>query len=137
MSIKLVAEIGCNHKGDFKVAKELVDICVNYANVDIIKFQKRNPKELLSVEEYNAPHPNPIHSYGATYGEHREKLEFTIEQHAELKTYIESLGKVYSSSVWDLTSTKEIISLNPKLIKVPSAKNTNKRILQELIENYQ
>lgn len=34
--------------------------------IDVIKFQKREPKELLSPEEYNAPHPNPANSYGKT-----------------------------------------------------------------------
>ncbi len=88
---KVVAEIGCNHMGDFEIAKEMIKIAKIYCNADVVKFQKRNPKELLTPEEYNSPHQNPVHSFGKTYGEHREFLEFTIEQHAELKEYAEKV----------------------------------------------
>ena len=71
---KVVSEIGCNHKGDFEIAKELIKISKE-CNAEYVKFQKRNNKELLSGEQYNAPHPNPHNSYGKSYGEHREKLE--------------------------------------------------------------
>lgn len=136
MSIKVIAEIGCNHKGDFEVAKELSKIYATYCNADIIKFQKRTPKELLTKEEYESAHPNLIHSYGKTYGEHRENLELSIEQHRELKNIIEEFGKVYSTSVWDITSAREVINLNPKLIKVPSAQNNNKNLISELVNGY-
>ena len=133
---KIIAEIGCNHKGDFEIAKEMIKIAAEYCKVDIVKFQKRCNKELLSEEEYNAPHPHPENSYGETYGAHREFLEFTAEQHAELKKYCEQCGVIYSTSVWDLTSAKEIAALNPKLIKIPSACNLNKPMLEWLCDNY-
>ena len=101
---KVVAEIGCNHKGEMEIAKELISIAAMYAKADAVKFQKRCNKELLSEKEYNSPHPNPINSYGATYGEHREFLEFTVEQHRELRDYCNSLGIEYSTSIWDVTS---------------------------------
>lgn len=137
MTSKIVAEIGCNHKGDMGIAKEMIKIAAIYCKVDVIKFQKRNPKELLTEEEYNAPHPNPINSYGKTYGEHREYLELTLEQNKELKKTCEEFGVEYSTSVWDMTSTKEIVSLKPKLIKIPSAMNTNFEILDYICENYE
>lgn len=137
MKPKVIAEIGCNHKGDFEIAKEMIRIAAVYCKVDAVKFQKRNNKELLSKEEYNAPHPNPVNSYGKTYGEHREFLEFTVEQHAELKKYCEEFGVEYSTSVWDLTSAKEIASLSPKFIKIPSAINNHYGVLEWLCDNYQ
>lgn len=133
---KVIAEIGCNHKGDIKIAKEMIQIAKVFCKVDVVKFQKRNNKELLSEAEYNSPHPNPNNSYGRTYGEHREALEFNIEQHKELKEYCESLGIVYSCSVWDMTSARQICELNPELIKIPSACNTNYEILDYLCRNY-
>lgn len=134
---KIIAEIGCNHKGDFDIAKEMIKTAAEYCKVDIVKFQKRCNKELLSPEEYNAPHPHPENSYGDTYGAHREFLEFTAEQHAMLKKYCEECGVVYSTSVWDLTSAKEIAALKPKLIKIPSACNLNKPMLEWLCDNYE
>ncbi len=132
---KLIAEIGCNHKGDFEIAKELLKIAAD-SGAYVAKFQKRNNKELLTPDQYNSPHPNPINAYGKTYGEHREFLEFDISQHQELKKYAETLGLIYSSSVWDVTSAKEIVSLEPELIKVPSACNNHFGMLKVLRDEY-
>ena len=132
----VIAEIGCNHKGDFAIAKEMMFMAKSFCNADVVKLQKRNNRELLTPEEYDAPHPNPDNSYGPTYGAHREALEFTKEQHAELMKYGEEIGIEYSTSVWDLTSAKEIAALNPKKIKIPSACNTRFDILEYLAKNY-
>ena len=132
----VIAEIGCNHKGEMQIAKELIKIAKIFCNADAVKFQKRNNIELLTEEQYNAPHPNPSNSYGDTYGAHREYLEFDVNQHAELKAYCEEIGITYSTSVWDTTSAKEIASLNPTFIKIPSACNNNYDMLGWLCEHY-
>lgn len=132
----VIAEIGCNHKGEMSIAKELIKIAKIFGNADAVKFQKRNNKELLTEEQYHAPHPNALNSYGDTYGAHREFLEFDVNQHRELKEYCEEIGIVYSTSVWDTTSAKEITSLNPEFIKIPSACNNNFDMLGWLCENY-
>lgn len=132
----VIAEIGCNHKGEIEIAKELIKVAKIFCNVEAVKFQKRHNKELLTEEQYNTPHPNPVNSYGETYGAHREYLEFSLEQHRELKAYCEEIGIVYSTSVWDLTSAKEIASLEPDFIKIPSACNNNIKMLEWLCENY-
>lgn len=119
-----------------QLAKEMIHTAAMYCKANVVKFQKRNNRELLSTEEYNAPHPNPSNSYGATYGEHREFLEFTLEQHRQLKAWCEEAGIIYSTSVWDLTSAREIVSLQPELIKVPSACNLNKAMLEYLCQNF-
>ncbi|WP_044399000.1 N-acetylneuraminate synthase family protein [Lacinutrix sp. Hel_I_90] len=132
----IIAEIGCNHKGDMSIAKELIKVAKIFCNVDAVKFQKRHNKELLTEEQYNSPHPNPMNAYGNTYGAHREFLEFDVTQHQELKDYCEEIGLVYSTSVWDLSSAKEIASLHPEFIKIPSACNNNVAMLVWLCENY-
>jgi len=132
----LIAEAGCNHMGQMDIAKELITVAASFCKADIIKFQKRHNRELLTPEQYNAPHPNPANSYGATYGEHREFLEFSVDQHAQLKKWCEDAGIIYSTSVWDLTSAKEIASLKPQLIKIPSACNNHTQMLDWLCENY-
>ena len=112
----IIAEIGCNHKGDMQIAHKMIKLLGTFkllnenSYIDIVKFQKRTNKELLTPEEYNAPHPNPINSYGNTYGEHREFLEFDLEQNRQLKKWCEEEGLIYSTSTWDLTAAKEIVS---------------------------
>lgn len=133
----VIAEAGCNHMGQMEIAKDLIETAAHFCKADAIKFQKRCPKELLTPEQYNAPHPNPANSYGDTYGAHREFLEFDVDQHAQLKKWCEDAGIIYSTSVWDLTSAKEITSLHPKFIKIPSACNTHFEMLQWLCDNYE
>lgn len=133
---KLIAEVGCNHKGDIEIAKEFIKIAAVYCGADVVKFQKRNNRELLTDEQFNAPHPVPYNSYGQTYGEHREFLEFSLDQHKELKKCCDEFNIGYSTSVWDLTSAKEIASINPEFIKIPSACNNNYEMLEWLCDNY-
>ncbi|MBO6241719.1 MAG: N-acetylneuraminate synthase family protein [Butyrivibrio sp.] len=133
----IIAEAGCNHMGQMDIAKDLIETAAHFCKANAIKFQKRCPKELLTLEQYNAPHPNPANSYGDTYGAHREFLEFDLDQHAQLKKWCEEAGIIYSTSVWDLTSAKEITSLHPQFIKIPSACNTHFEMLQWLCSNYE
>jgi len=133
----IIAEAGCNHMGQMDIAHDLITTAAHFCKADAIKFQKRCPKELLTEEQYNAPHPHPENSYGKTYGEHREFLEFTVEQHAQLKKWCEEEGIIYSTSVWDMTSAKEIAGLKPQFIKIPSACNTHFEMLEWLCKNYE
>lgn len=132
----IVAEIGCNHQGSFETAKEMITVAKLFCKVDAVKFQKRQPRELLTPEEYNAPHPEPYHSYGRTYGEHREFLEFSIDQHRQLKRLCDQVGVAYSTSVWDMTSAREMVSLNPEMLKVPSACNLNFDLVGYLADDF-
>ena len=133
---KVIAEVGCNHKGDMNLARELIMNAAMFCKVDVVKFQKRCAKELLTPEQYNAPHPNPANSYGETYGAHREALELDVEQNRQLKVWCEEFGVEYSTSTWDLTSAKDIVPLNPSLIKIPSACNLHWDMLGYLCEEY-
>lgn len=132
----LIAEVGCNHMGDLSIAKKFINIAATFCEVQHVKFQKRNPRTLLTKEQYEAPHPVPENSYGATYGAHREHLEFDLDQHRELKAYCEERGVVYSCSVWDMPSLEEIVSLEPEYIKIPSATNTNTELLGTICRSY-
>ena len=59
-----------------------------------------------------------------------------MEQHLQLNEECKKHGVIYSTSVWDLTSAKAIVSVAPELIKVPSAINTNFKVLDYLCKNY-
>ena len=133
---KIVAEVGCNHMGSMDIAKEMIRMASKFCNAAAVKFQKRNPRESLSPAEYNTPHPEPYHAYGKTYGEHREFLEFGIAQHRELKEYCDEWEITYGSSVWDMTSAKEIVNLQPHFMKIPSACNTHFEMLSYISHNF-
>lgn len=131
----IISEIGCNHMGQFEIALELIKLSKE-CGADYAKFQKRTPRELLTPEQYDTPHPVPYNAYGDTYGAHREFLEFNKEQHTELKKYADSIGIKYTTSVWDITSAREIIEINPDFIKVPSACNNHWDMMKLLRDEY-
>lgn len=132
----VIAEVGCNHGGDMEFAKKMISIAANFCEVDAVKFQKRNNKALFTDAQYNAPHPNPMHSFGATYGEHREFLEFNLDQHIELSEHCKKEGIIYATSVWDVPSAEEISQLDTPFIKVPSATNLNFEVLAAISDNF-
>ncbi|MBI2994466.1 MAG: N-acetylneuraminate synthase family protein [Gammaproteobacteria bacterium] len=133
---KVVAEAGCNHKGEMEIARQMIESAARFAKADYIKFQKRSNRELLTPEEFNSPHPNPANSFGNTYGEHREFLEFDLDRHRTLLGWCRETGIRYSCSVWDLTSARQIAELEPDYIKVPSASNLNFQMLKFLATEF-
>jgi N-acetylneuraminate synthase len=132
---KVVAEIGCNHQGKLELAKELLTLA-KQAGATVGKFQKRTVEELLTPQQFNAPHPVPRNSFGETYGQHRNCLEFSIEQHQALQNHCESIGLVYSCSVWDTRAAEEIVSLSPSFIKVGSPSNQHWEMQKVLRDGY-
>jgi len=135
-SINFVAEIGCNHQGNLKTAFKMIETLTKFCNVKFVKFQKRNPIELLGEKKYNQPHPVPANSFGKTYGLHREKLEFNIKQHKKIQSFCKKNKIEYMCSAWDLTSLKELINLKVNHIKIPSACNNNYQLLDYLFKKF-
>ena len=131
----VIAEIGCTHVGKMDRAKKLIKMAAS-CGVSIVKLQKRNPKESVPKEWWDKPHPNQSFAYGKTYLEHRINIELSIENHAELQRYCNDLGVKYGCSVWDMTSLKEIIDLNPSMIKIPSPCNHRYDMIDYLYNNY-
>lgn len=130
----VIAEIGCNHRGELQTAKQMI-VVAKACGANVAKFQKRHSRECLTPERYAAPYDNP-NSYGESYGEHREFLEFSVEVHAELKEYAEEHGIEYATSVWDMTSAREIAALRPRYIKIPSACNHHIPMMEYLRDEY-
>ncbi len=131
--VKLIGEIGINHNGNLSMVYDLIN---RFSFLDVIKMQKLEPKVSIPPERYNAPHPVPKNSFGDTYGQHKEFLEFNIEQYLQIKGYIESKGMTYASSVFDEKAAADVISTNPKYIKIPSARCNDFKLIKFIADNY-
>ena len=130
----VVAEAGCNHMGNFNIALQLIEMA-KLCKADYVKFQKRTPELCVPKHIQSNPHQNPNNAFGSNYLEHRNNLEFTIEQHQELKLYCDKIGIKYACSVWDIVSAKEIATLSPDYIKIPSAMNNNFKLIEYVFQN--
>lgn len=120
----VIAEAGVNHNGSTDLAKRLIDAAAD-AGCDVVKFQKRTVRALLAREAYERPYENGGHSYGRTYGEHRERVELTPDDYWILKEHARERGIAFMASVWDHASADFIDSLGVPAHKIGSPDLTN------------
>jgi sialic acid synthase SpsE len=124
----VIAEGGVNHNGDPRLATELVHIAARCQS-DAVKFQKRTIDELLTREALERPYIHP-NSLGATYGEHRLKLELDDDEWYRLRDLAARLGLEFMGSAWDRSSADLLEELGTPAIKMPSAALTDLGLLE-------
>ena len=81
----VIAEIGQNHQGDLATAKQMIT-AAGQAGAHCVKFQKSSLEHKFTAAALARPYTGP-HSWGDTYGEHKEHLEFSEEQYKELQQH--------------------------------------------------
>jgi sialic acid synthase len=123
-----IAEAGINHNGSIENAKKLIDMAKETGS-DCVKFQKRTISRILTRDGLNAPYDND-NSFGKTYGEHKEFLEFSCDQFKEIKRYADQVGIMMTASGWDEESVDFLDSLNVPFFKMASADLTNWPLLE-------
>ena len=124
----IIAEIGINHQGDIKIAKELI-AKAKECGADAVKFQKRTISRILTKEGLEMPYENR-NSFGKTYGEHKYALELSEEDYVELLTYTQKLNMEFSASGWDEESIDFLDRLGVSFFKMASADLTNFPLLE-------
>ncbi len=126
----VIAEIGNNHQGDLQKAKEMFK-AAKECGVAAVKLQKRDNKSLLTKAAYDKPYDNE-NSFGATYGEHREALEFGKTEYVELQKYAKELGLTMFSTAFDMKSADFLAELDMPLYKVASGDLKNTPLLKHI-----
>ena len=114
----LIAEIGINHNGNIRIAKELID-AAHKAGFDAVKFQKRTLDLVYSQEELDKPRESP---WGTTTREQKAGLEFGSEEYREIDDYCRKLGIDWSASAWDLEALEFLGQFDLAFHKVASAR---------------
>jgi len=126
----VIAEIGHNHQGDMAVAKRMIRSAAD-CGAQAVKLQKRFNRELYVRAMYEKPYEHE-NSFGKTYGEHRDALEFDEAQYTELKVYAESLGLVFFSTAFDFSSVDFLEKVGVPAYKVASGDITNYPLLERI-----
>ncbi len=124
----MIAEVGQNHNGDMDVARELIDN-IAFHKADAVKLCKRHIRSEMTDAMYRQPYYGP-QSFGETYGQHREALELSQQQYAQLKVYAEDKGSIFFATACDVRSVDDLEQVGVPLYKVASRDLTNLPLLQ-------
>ena len=126
----VIAEIGHNHQGDVEKAKALVR-AARECGADAVKLQKRDNAQLYTRALYDAPYDNE-HSFGRTYGEHREALELSAAEWLELREFSREEGITLFGTVFDEPSADFLHELDLPAFKIASGDLTNTPLLRHV-----
>jgi sialic acid synthase len=128
----VVAEVGHNHQGSVEQAKRLFAEAKR-CGANAIKLQKRDNRTLYTRDYYGKPYENE-NSFGATYGEHREALEFGRDEYLELKAWAVEVGITFFATAFDFASADFLADLDMPAYKVASGDLTNTPLLRHVAE---
>jgi N-acetylneuraminate synthase/sialic acid synthase len=126
----VIAEIGHNHQGSLETAKEMFQVAKE-CGADAVKLQKRDNRELYTRAGYEKPYENP-NSYGETYGEHREFLEFGRDEYQELIEYAREIDVTMFATAFDFSSADFLQDLDMPAFKLASGDLKNIPLLTHI-----
>jgi sialic acid synthase len=140
----IVCEIGQNHNGSVELAKSLIDVCSlpvidefnarELEGINAIKLVKRDLEYECDYQTWHADYGSP-HAFGRTYGEHREALELSIEEHASLAAYAKSKRLGIVETICAPSMVGPIVKVcNPTYLKVASRDLTNIPLIERMAE---
>lgn len=139
----VIGEIGQNHNGSVDIAKTIIDVVARpvydklfgkeLPRMDAVKLTKRDLKQELSASQMARPYITP-HSFGKTYGEHREFLELNDEQHHECYLYAKEKGLDFVETLCAVGCLSLLKHFTPDKLKVASRDLTNLPLLAAMAE---
>jgi N-acetylneuraminate synthase/sialic acid synthase len=128
----VIAEIGHNHQGRLETAKEMFRVAKE-CGADAVKLQKRDNRSLFTKAGYDKPYDYE-NSFGKTYGEHREFLEFGFIEYKELINYAQEIGVTMFATAFDFLSADFLAKLNIPAFKIASGDLKNIPLLTHIAE---
>jgi N-acetylneuraminate synthase/sialic acid synthase len=128
----VIAEIGHNHQGEVEKCKALFREAKE-CGAHAVKLQKRDNRSLYTAAMFNKPYENE-NSFGATYGEHREFLEFGRDEYLELQRYARELGVSFFATAFDISSANFLAELDVPAFKIASGDLKNVPLLRHVAQ---
>jgi len=123
----IIAEIGINHNGSLELAKKLIEGAAS-SGCDAVKFQKRTPELCVPRDQWEIERDTP---WGRmTYIEYRHKVEFGLEDYAEIDLHCRKHGIQWFASCWDVEAVNFMEQFQPPCYKAASASLTDLELLQ-------
>ncbi|EGL9133901.1 N-acetylneuraminate synthase, partial [Salmonella enterica] len=131
--VYIVAEIGCNHNGDFQLAQEMVKEAKK-AGVDAVKFQTFKADKLISKYAPKAEYQIKVTGNEESQLEMTRKLELPYDEFINLEEYAKQLGLDVFSTPFDFDSIDFLASRNQKVWKIPSGELLNLPYLEKIAQ---
>ena len=127
-TVQIIAEVGVNHNGDLRIAKELARAASD-AGADIVKYQSFDPDQLTlpNAETAQYQHLNTNEKYQIKL---LKQLQLSDDNQRELSCYCEKIGIEFLSTGFDRSSLENLTKLGIKRVKVPSGEITNTPFLE-------
>ena len=125
--VNIIAEIGTSHEGSIEKAKQLVDAAAE-AGADTIKFQWVYADEILHPDTGFVQLPTgniPLY-------DRFKQLECTSGFYKDMIDYVHSKGCKFCCSPFGVRSLRELLLLNPDIVKVASPELNHYPMLKEL-----
>ena len=129
--VYIVAEIGCNHNGDFKLAKQMVKVAKN-CGVDAVKFQTFKAEQLISKYAPKAEYQIKVTGVTESQLEMTKKLELPYDEFIKLENYAKELELDVFSTPFDFDSIDFLASQKQKVWKIPSGEILNLPYLEKI-----
>ena len=126
----IIAEIGNNHNGDFNMAFKLIKIAKEIG-VDAVKFQVKNIEKSFSKELLDSSYVNE-NSFGKTYREHKQALEFSEQQLKQIYDYAKKLDIVCFSTPFDIDSVDLLERIDNPIYKISSFHVTDLPLIERI-----
>jgi len=124
----VIAEIGHNHQGNIDSALKLIYSAAE-SGATAAKFQKRDNKNLFTPELYNQTY-NSENAFGETYGEHREALEFGLNEYKICIAEAKKVGITFFATAFDFKSVDFLNELEMPVFKIASGDLQNLPLLK-------
>lgn len=130
--VYIIAEIGINHNGDMKIAKDLIEMSAK-AGVDAVKFQKRTPELCVPEDQRNVMRETPWGTM--SYMDYRYKVEFEEKEYKELAEFAAGFNVQLFASPWDVVSVDFLAKMKHPVIKIASASITDTELLKKVADS--
>jgi N-acetylneuraminate synthase len=125
----VIAEIGINHEGSLKVAKEMVD-SAERAGVEIVKHQTHIVEDEMSkVAKEIIPGNADVSIY-----EIMERCALNEEDEMALKNYVESKGMIFLSTPFSRAAANRLNKMNVSAYKIGSGECNNYPLLEHIAQ---
>lgn len=134
LMVKIIAEIGVNHAGSVKLAKQMIDAAKDIG-ADAVKFQTFSADRLVSQYTPKVQYQKSTTNQNESHYEMIKSLEFKFEDHFPVIDYCKQKNIEFISTPYDIQSAEFLVSAGVRVFKIASADIVDLSLNRYVAEN--